>query len=101
ANGAIVSTTLPHTIFAVIIDDRATKSHWITNKNALIIPGDIVGANLGLECGVAKGQGFLIMDPTIELYKFNKDANIRRTAYMIRDGRSPSRDSPFPMDVAN
>jgi len=41
------------------------------------------------------------MDPTIELYKFNKDANIRRTAYMMRDGRSPSRDSPFPMDVAN
>lgn len=38
ANGAIVSTTLPHTIFAVIIDNLATKSHWITNKNALIIP---------------------------------------------------------------
>jgi len=101
ANGAIVSTTLPHTIFAVIIDDLATKSHWITNKNALIIPGDIVGTNLGLECGIAKGQGVLIMGPTIEFYKFNKDANIRRTTYMIQNGRSPSRDSSFPMDVAN
>ena len=41
------------------------------------------------------------MGPTIEFYKFNKDANIRRTTYMIRDGRSPSRDSSFPMDVTN
>jgi hypothetical protein len=32
ANGTIVSTTLPHTIFAVIIDDLATKSYWITKK---------------------------------------------------------------------
>lgn len=47
ANGAIVSTTLPHTIFAVIIDDLTTKSRWITNKNALIIPGDNIGTNLG------------------------------------------------------
>ena len=47
ANGVIVSTTLPHTIFAVIIDDLTTKSRWITNKNALIIPGDRARTRVG------------------------------------------------------
>ncbi|OCL11317.1 hypothetical protein AOQ84DRAFT_192717 [Glonium stellatum] len=100
-NGAVVSTVLPHTVFAVMIDDLATKPHWVVGKNALVIPGDIVGTNLGLECGIAKGQGILIMGPTIEFYKFNKGANIRRTTYIMRDYRLPSRDFSFTMDVAN
>ena len=75
ANGAIVSTTLPHTIFAVIIDDLATKSYWITNKNALIIlalnkvfarPRNTRGASrehvellVSLQQAVLEGLGYL------------------------------------------